>query len=81
MSGPQGVALKGTFAYVADGRAGLQVLDLSTPSKPTLVGAYQTAGMARDVVVADRFVFVVTSMGREGAEVVILRAAGAQDMK
>ena len=73
MSGPQGVALEGTIAYVADGRAGLQVLDLSTPSKPTVIGAYETATQARDVVVADRLVFVVTGIGRDGTEVVILR--------
>ena len=73
MSGPQGVALEGTIAYVADGREGLQVLDLSTPSKPTVIGAYETAAQARDVVVADGLVFVVTGMGRESSEVVILK--------
>jgi hypothetical protein len=73
MSGPQGVSLAGTIAYVADGREGLQVLALSTPSKPAVVGSYETAAQARDVVLADRLVFVVTGMGRESSEVVILR--------
>ena len=34
---------------------------------------YETATQARDVVVADRLVFVVTGIGRDGTEVVILR--------
>jgi hypothetical protein len=72
MSGPMGVALEGARAYVADGREGLQIVDLTTPATPTVVGTYATAGLARDVVVAEGLAFVVTGM-REGGEVVILR--------
>jgi hypothetical protein len=43
-------------------------VDLSTPSKPSIVGAYKTATPARDVAVADSLILVVV-----GSEVLILR--------
>ena len=76
---PQRVALRGTQAYVADGPAGLEVVDLSTPSSPRLVGTYKTPNPARDVAVADSLVFVVAgplpqgNLSSGGGEVLILR--------
>ena len=64
----QRVAIHGTRAYVADGRAGLQVLDLSAPSQPVVVGNYETAMPARDIAVTESLVLVVT-----GGEVLLLR--------
>ena len=64
----QRVSLVETTAYVADSQAGLQVVDVSAPSMPTIVGTYKTAGLARDVAVSGPLVFVAT-----GDEVVILR--------
>ena len=69
--GAQRVSFKGKLAYVADGREGLQVLDLSDPSNPRIVGAYKTASSARDVAVSESLVFVVLASG----EVLILRQA------
>jgi hypothetical protein len=63
------LSLKGTLAYVADGKEGLQVVDLSTPSAPRPAGSYKTAAPARDVAVADSLVFVVVG----NQEVLILR--------
>ena len=63
------LSLKGTLAYVADGKEGLHVVDLSTPSAPRTVGSYKTAAPARDVAVADSLVFVVVG----NQEVLILR--------
>ena len=77
--GPR-MAMKGRLAYVADNAEGVQVVDLSTPSKPRIVVTYKTAKPAIDVAVADSLVFVV--VGRnwnetlrrfEGDEVLILR--------
>jgi hypothetical protein len=65
----QRASIHGTRGYVADGPAGLQVLDLSNPSQPTIVGSYKTAMPARDVAVTDSLVFVVVG----GEEVVVLR--------
>ena len=76
---PQHVALNGTLAYVADGLEGLQVVDLSVPSMPRLIGTYKTANPARDVAVSDSLVFVVTgplptgNRSPGGGEVLILR--------
>jgi hypothetical protein len=73
---PLRARLSGRIAYVADGREGLQVVDLSTPSMPRLVGGYKTANPARDVAVANGHVFVATGVGGEEVshgEVLILR--------
>jgi hypothetical protein len=40
----QRVALLDATAYVADGPVGLRVVDVSAPSKPTIVGTYKTRG-------------------------------------
>lgn len=63
------IALKGTLAYVADGPEGVQVVDLSDPSAPRIVTSYKTTAPAREIAVADSFVFV----GLVTGEVVILR--------
>jgi hypothetical protein len=71
--GAQRGSFKGKLAYMANGREGLQVVDLSTPDMPKIVGAYQTAGLARDVAVKDFLVFVVVGAGGGKGEVLILR--------
>ena len=72
---PLRVTVRGRLAYVADGPAGLQVVDLTTPSEPTLVGTYPVESRARDVAVTDSHVFVVVGEGEgdEEGEVLILR--------
>jgi hypothetical protein len=70
---PSRVAVKGTRAYVADGREGLQVIDLSTPSKPVVIGGYKTTAPARDVAVGESLVLVAIGAGEENEEVVVLR--------
>ena len=72
---PLRVTVKGRLAYVADGQAGLQVVDFSTPSKPVIVGTYETASRARDVAVTDSHVFVVVGEhgGDEEGKVLILQ--------
>jgi hypothetical protein len=73
------LAVKGPLVYVADGPAGLWVLNVSTPAKATVVGAYKTDQPARDVAVTDSLVFVVIgalrtgSAPKEDGEVLILR--------
>jgi hypothetical protein len=37
------VAVSGNYAYVADGNAGLQVIDVSNPANPQRVGGYDTS--------------------------------------
>ena len=67
------VALKGKLAYIADGKEGLAVLDLSSPSKPALAGTFKTPGIARDVAAGDSVVLVVVAGGDAGQQVLILK--------
>ena len=73
------VALDNELAFVADGSAGIQIVDLSEPSRPFLVGMYATPRPARDVAVTESLVFVVMGDSeREGEdrEVAILARFG-----
>jgi len=54
------VQLVGSLAYVADGLEGLQIIDVSTPSAPALVGACDLPGSARDVDVVGSLAYVAT---------------------
>ncbi len=53
-----GVAVSGNYAYVADGAAGLQVIDVSYPPNPRRVGGYDTIGSARGVAVRGTYAYV-----------------------
>jgi hypothetical protein len=37
--------MSGNFAYVADGDAGLQIIDVNDPANPQRVGGYDTSGL------------------------------------
>ena len=52
------VAVSGKFAYVAAGGAGLRVVDISDPSHPTEVGAWDSSGYAEGVAVAGNIVYL-----------------------
>ncbi len=51
------LAVVGNRAYVADGDAGLHILDISNPAAPALLGTYP--GQARKVAVAGNYAYVV----------------------
>ncbi len=53
-----GVAVSGHHAFVANGSAGLNVVDVSTPQAPVIVGVADTPGFARNVAVAGSFAYV-----------------------
>jgi hypothetical protein len=69
---PVRVAMKGNLVYVADGPGGLQVLDLSKPETPRLLGGHITPAPAHDVAVAGEFVFMIAGE-RAAGQVMILR--------
>ncbi len=50
--------LAGSYAYVADGSSGLQVIDVSNPASPTLAGSYDTPDYAFGVFVAGSYAYV-----------------------
>jgi hypothetical protein len=59
------VAVSGSTAYVADGTAGLRILDVSNPVLPTEIGAFSLPGWsANDVVVSGTYAYVAA--GTEG---------------
>src|SRR6266542_177273 len=53
-----GLAVSGNYAYVADERAGLQVIDVSNPANPRRVGGYDTSGFASGVALSGNFAYV-----------------------
>ena len=53
------VAVDGHFAFVAgDGGGGLQVLDISDPTEPFVVGSYDSPGLARGIAVSGDLAFL-----------------------
>jgi hypothetical protein len=63
-----GVDLNGSYAYVAAGPAGLQVVDVSNRSNPQIVGSISLPGNADDVQVAGNLAYV--SAGTAGVQIV-----------
>ena len=70
---PARIAIDGARGYIADGREGVQIVDLSNPSSPALVGSIKTTLPARDVAIGGGLVVAAVGMGEGNEEVVILR--------
>ncbi len=64
----QGVALSGSYAYVADGGSGLQIIDVSNPVSPFLKGAYDTPDFARSVALSGSRAYVAD--GSSGLQII-----------
>ena len=60
--------VKGNYAYVAAGGAGLQIVDVTDRSKPQIAAARALPGNANDVVVAGNFAYVAA--GTAGLQIV-----------
>ncbi|HET8774762.1 MAG TPA: Ig-like domain-containing protein [Thermoanaerobaculia bacterium] len=52
------VDAKGSYAFVAAGSAGLQVVDLSNPAAPAIVASHDTPGNANDVRIFGNYAYV-----------------------
>ena len=59
----QDVTISGTLAYVANGRAGLAIVDLSTPSSPQLLSSIPTRDEAVSVEVSGDNAFIAFGTG------------------
>jgi parallel beta-helix repeat protein len=58
------VAVSGTLAYLASSFAGLEVVDVSDPVSPTLIGAYNSGeSFAQDVAVSGNKVYIADYSG------------------
>ncbi|GCL41751.1 cadherin domain-containing protein [Dolichospermum planctonicum] len=53
----------GNYAYVADWTSGLQIIDISNPTTPTLKGNYDTSGNALGVQVVGNYAYVADTSG------------------
>ena len=58
-----GVHVTGGYAYVAAGSSGLRVVNVSDPTIPIEVGAYDTPGYAENVYVAGGYAYVADKEG------------------
>lgn len=55
------VALRGDYAFVADGGSGMQVIDISDPAHPAVVGSYLTSSSVGSVVVQGSYAYLARS--------------------
>ena len=55
------VSISGNYAYVADYKTGLVIVDISNPSSPVLKGGYDTPGGAHGVAVSGNYAYVTAS--------------------
>ncbi|WP_013334483.1 DUF4347 domain-containing protein [Gloeothece verrucosa] len=62
------IKVTGNRAYVAAGNTGLQIIDTSNPTQPTLLGTYDTVGSANDVTVVDNIAYVAD--GSAGLQII-----------
>ena len=68
---PMGVALMGSYAYVAAARAGVQVVDIRDPRRMQLAAVVQVPGIALGISVHEGYGFIAA--GREGMVMVDLQ--------
>jgi hypothetical protein len=61
ISNGQGVQVVGRYAYVADDSSGLQIIDISNPTTPTIKGNYDTSGNAWGVQVVGNYAYIADS--------------------
>jgi len=59
----QGIVISGTTAYLANGRSGFQIVDLSAPTAPSLLGDYATDGPACSVAISGSVAIVADGLG------------------
>ena len=63
-----GVAVSGSYAYVADYNSGLQIIDISNPASPSRVGSYDTPGYACGVAISGSYAYVAD--GGSGLQII-----------
>ncbi len=60
---PYDVFVDGNYAYLADGSAGLRIINITNKASPSIVGTYNTPGKAYDVVVDGNYAYVADLSG------------------
>ena len=57
--------VSGNYAYITGGFIGLKVINISTPSSPSLEGTYYIDDHAYDVYVSGNYVYVANGNAEE----------------
>ncbi|HUT80161.1 MAG TPA: GGIII-like transmembrane region-containing protein [Candidatus Bathyarchaeia archaeon] len=57
------VIIDGARAYLADGEAGIHIIDVQNPNNPVLLGSYDTPGFARRLVLQGKTLYVADGDG------------------
>jgi len=70
--GPRGVVIHGSRAYAPSGATGVQIFDVTDPTKPVILGHAGTPGRANDVAIVDAGgkTYAVIADSSEGIRVV-----------
>ncbi len=64
LSSPAAIAISGQYAFVADGMAGLKIIDLSNPLSPAVVGsAPNISGYGMAIAVKGEYCYLAASTG------------------
>lgn len=69
------VFVAGTYAYIADGTAGLSIVDVSNPDTPVSIGSYNTSGTAQGVYVSGTYAYIAD--GTAGLQVIDISTPSA----
>ncbi|MBZ0168052.1 LVIVD repeat protein [Candidatus Methylomirabilis lanthanidiphila] len=71
----QGVAVKGSYVYVASQTKDLRIIDISDPDAPTIIGFEVLPGQTWDVAVKDNIVYAASF----GGELYLINISNPQD--
>jgi hypothetical protein len=52
------LAVKSDHVYIADGSSGLQIIDISKPSAPSIVGSLEMSGFANVITIKGNYAYV-----------------------
>jgi hypothetical protein len=62
-SNAQNIFVAGNYAYIADGRAGLVIIDVSDPKNPALLSVHDTPEYANDVFINNNYAYIADGEG------------------
>ena len=55
---PYDICASGNFVYIADSTAGIEMIDISTPTYPTIVSNYSSGGIARCIKIIGHYAYI-----------------------
>lgn len=61
------LTVNGNLAYLALGRVGVEIVDVSNPENPDKIGSFDTSGISKAVAVENQYMYIAD--GREGLRI------------